>query len=144
MTATTAIKNPIHPFPDKRFSLTKGQGIRHEFMAWLPEGMFEVKMAGFVDALADRVLESSPDCLHVYIGKRHMTPFGRRDVPLEVIITLDHETPCKGSLSRVIVDIVPRVRWSRLAQIRRCSSIVARAIRYSLMADDFCPQGAPE
>ena len=143
MTATTASNTPSHSVPDKRFSLTKGRGVRHEFMAWLPEGMFEVKMAGFVDTLADRVLESTPDRLHIYIGKRHMTPFGRRDVPLEVTITLDHEAPCKGSLTRVVVDIVPRIRWSRHAQIRGVSAVVARAVRYCLMADDFHPVDVP-
>jgi hypothetical protein len=118
-------------------SLPSG-GIRHEFMAWLPRGVAGPKMQAFITEQDAQILEADPDYMRLQIGQVRWLPWSRHgdDVPVEVVIHLNHETPCARSLTHVIAELqplanaVPETLRPRLGQL-------LRALRYCLVAQEL-------
>jgi len=113
--------------------------MRFHFMAWLPQGIAGAKFTTFVAEQDARIVEVTENQLRLHIGrKRWLTWKGRGEAfPIEVQLTLHHQTLCTRSLTHLVADFRPRVTHVPLDVLRRRFQQVAQSLRSCLLAQDL-------
>lgn len=136
MTATTTTVNPLSAdYHLPTWTVTENGAYRHDCMAWLPDGVLGPKIAGFITTYDGKLLEGSSQRVRILLDKRSVFSFSNRDtVPIEVDITVRHQTECIRQLLHVSVELMPRGKVrNREAFDHRCGDVLV-AFRESIMA----------
>ncbi|MDH3716658.1 MAG: hypothetical protein OES79_00930 [Planctomycetota bacterium] len=106
----------------------RGYG-HHEFMASLLPGVFERKVINLILETNAKLKKYSDDSVRLRLGNTLLFVRDKpvNEVKVEVSITIDRDTPCPDSMTRVVVDIRPRERVKKELFEKRCNHVV-RAI----------------
>jgi hypothetical protein len=111
--------------------------MRLHFMAWLPQGIVGPKMATLVADQDAQVLEVSRDFIRLQIGRKSWRRTPAEDFPLELTLSLNHQTVCARSATHLVAELRPLVQGSPLDVLSRRFCRVARALRYCLLAEEL-------
>jgi hypothetical protein len=108
-------------------------------MAWLPQGIIGPKMATFVADQDAQVLEANRERIRLQIGHKswRRTKADDADFALELTMSLNHQTICARSATHLVADMRPLVRNLPLETLRLRFGLVARSLRYCLLAEEL-------
>jgi hypothetical protein len=113
-------------------------GIRHHFMAWLPQGIVGPKMHGFINEQNAQVLNADDDHIRLQIGQKRWLPWARygEDCPIELYISINRETTCARSLTHVVAQVTPLATVPPETLHERYQEVI-KALRYCLLAQEL-------